>query len=396
MDRTLATNPLAGAGTVAAVAAEHATDTDVGLAPAVVDAIMTSGLCRLVSPTALGGAARDPAEIVPVVEAVSAADASAGWCLGVGLGTNYLSGYVPEVGARELFGELDRPGSAVFAPTGRAVRAAHGFDVTGRWAFASGCLHASVDIVGTMLMGRDGRPQLDATGLPMTRLAALPATAVQVRPTWDTVGLRATGSHDIEATGVAVPDDHTTTFLAVPWADDAIYRQPPFAILAPCLASVALGAGRHALDHAEQYVAAAHTNRRPGPKAAFGDDALAQADVGRAEVRLRAARALLVDTLHDGHERAARGDAAPRWHTALVGLACQEAVHAAVTAVDVAGRVEGSASVREGSPIEHLRRDIETMRHHVMFAPSVGAPLGRQLAGIPTVAFPFLLQPLAP
>jgi hypothetical protein len=31
------------------------------------------------------------------------------------------------------------------------------------------------------------------------------------------------------------------------------------------------------------------------------------------------------------------------------------------------------------------------MRQHVLFSPAVAAPLGRQLAGIDTVAWPFLV-----
>ena len=64
---------------------------------------------------------------------------------------------------------------------------------------------------------------------------------------------------------------------------------------------------------------------------------------------------------------------------------------AAVHAVDVACRLSGSSSVRSGSVLDRLQRDINTMRQHVLFSPQVGAPLGRQLAGIETIAFPFLI-----
>ena len=47
--------------------------------------------------------------------------------------------------------------------------------------------------------------------------------------------------------------------------------------------------------------------------------------------------------------------------------------------------------MREGGLLDRLQRDINTMRQHVLFSPAIGAPLGRQLAGIDTVAFPFLL-----
>jgi hypothetical protein len=34
------------------------------------------------------------------------------------------------------------------------------------------------------------------------------------------------------------------------------------------------------------------------------------------------------------------------------------------------------------------------MRTHVAFSPTVAQPLGRQIAGIPTMAFPLLTEPL--
>jgi hypothetical protein len=64
---------------------------------------------------------------------------------------------------------------------------------------------------------------------------------------------------------------------------------------------------------------------------------------------------------------------------------------AAVNAVEVACRLAGTSSVRDDSRLDRLRRDINTMRQHVLFSPTVAAPLGRQLAGIDTVAWPFLV-----
>ena len=62
-------------------------------------------------------------------------------------------------------------------------------------------------------------------------------------------------------------------------------------------------------------------------------------------------------------------------------------------AVDTAVRLLGSAAVREGAPLEKLRRDVDTASAHVMFSPRVVAGLSRELAGIPTSAFPYLPPP---
>jgi hypothetical protein len=102
-------------------------------------------------------------------------------------------------------------------------------------------------------------------------------------------------------------------------------------------------------------------------------------------------RALLLETVDGMYSGCRAGRRPASSEVALIGLICQEAIGAAVHAVDVACRLAGSSSVRENSRLDRLQRDINTMRQHIMFSPAVAAPLGRQLAGIDTVAWPFLL-----
>src|SRR5439155_21337333 len=129
---------------------------------------------------------------------VSAAEASAGWWVGIGIGSNYLAGFVSEAGARELFVDLDRPGSGTFGPTGTGKLTRNGFRLSGRWAFASGCQQSAVQACGMFAVTRDGEMVRDANGAPVHRLALVPADALRIHETWDTVGLRGTGSHDTE------------------------------------------------------------------------------------------------------------------------------------------------------------------------------------------------------
>jgi len=205
------------------------------------------------------------------------------------------------------------------------------------------------------------------------------------------VGMRGTGSHDTVMRDRMVPREHTMQFHHPSWADDALFQQSPFAVLGPCLGAVPLGLGRAALDTAEEQFRAAHAAQKPGPKPPFGDDVLAQHDLGRAEIRLRAARALLLDAVDDAYQACLAGRGGAPADVALIGLACQEAMGAAEQAVDVACRLTGSSSVRTDSRLDRLQRDINTLRQHVLFSPAMAAPLGRQLAGIDTVAFPFLV-----
>ena len=214
--------------------------------------------------------------------------------------------------------------------------------------------------------------------------------------TWDTLGMRGTGSDDVAVDAAVIAEDHTTHFGAPSWSDDAIFRLHPFAVLMPTLAAAALGTGRGALDAVEADVCAQFEGpARPGPRPAFADDPFHQLALGGAEVRLRAARLLLLDALDAAYQHALAGRPVPRatrprssgWH---VARRCRRPC----TRSRWPARSRGAARSVGRSPLERSRRDIATMRTHVAFSPTVAQPLGRQIAGIPTMAFPLLTEPV--
>ena len=59
---------------------------------------------------------------------------------------------LPRDAARDLFADVALPSCAVFAPTGRGRRIAGGVELTGRWAFTSGCRHAAVQACGMFVV----------------------------------------------------------------------------------------------------------------------------------------------------------------------------------------------------------------------------------------------------
>ena len=84
------------------------------------------------------------------------------------------------------------------------------------------------------------------------------------------------------------------------------------------------------------------------------------------------------------------GDVPSRETSAMIGLACGESLRAARQVVQTVTELLGSAATRDGSPMLRLRRDIAAAGTHIMFSHHVQIGLGRELAGLPTSAFPFL------
>ena len=108
-----------------------------------VDAMAQAGLFHLWVPRALDGEEADPMTLVGVVEEISRADGSVGWCVAIGGGSGVFGGYLPSASAGEIYGgdpNVRMAGS--FRPFGEAMVVDGGYRVTGRWPLGSGCQHS--------------------------------------------------------------------------------------------------------------------------------------------------------------------------------------------------------------------------------------------------------------
>src|SRR3954452_10942717 len=176
-----------------------AEETEAGrrLARRVVDRFEASGLAGGLVPASLGGSASHPRLALEVIEAISQADASAGWCCGIGMGSNFLASLVPEATARELFRDVRNGGAGPFAPASMALPTDRGVHVAGRWPYASNCQQAGVLAAGVVLCDANG-PRVGSGGVELG-LAFLRPEDFTVDECWDMDGLRGTGSHDVLA-----------------------------------------------------------------------------------------------------------------------------------------------------------------------------------------------------
>jgi len=208
-------SPAAGARRLAERAAELAAKSEHGrrLAPELASEIASTGLFGLCVPASAGGLEAPPAVLVECVEALARGDGAAGWCLAIGATSGLLLGYLPSETTREVFSRPDVVLGGVFAPRGRATPAGDGFRVSGRWPFASGCQHCDWLMGGCVVVEGDGL-QLLPNGALDIRLMLAPAPEVRIHDTWQVMGLRGTGSHDIEFSDVLVPSSRSASVLS--------------------------------------------------------------------------------------------------------------------------------------------------------------------------------------
>ena len=345
-----------------------------------VAAMIDAGVYRLLVPEAVGGLEAHPGVLAEVVEALARGDGAAGWCAAIGATSGLVGGYLPEDAAREVYSDPRVVSGGVFAPKGRAEpQGDYGFRVDGRWPFASGCQDCTW-LMGGSVVDEDGELLRLPNGMPDVRLMLAPADQVVIHDTWDVMGLRGTGSHDIEFAGLYVAAEHSASlFSDPPIAPGPLYAFPLFGLLAVAIGAVGLGIARGALD---DLTGLAGAKTPTGSSRTLAERPATQAEVARAEARLRSARALLLETVEEAWASAVDSGEVPVGRRAALRMA---STHAATTGAEVTTAAYslggGSAVYESGGALARRFRDANVATHHMLVAPATWELTGRVLLG---------------
>jgi len=344
-------------------------------------ALTSAGVWKLLVPKAYGGAEASASTLLAVIDEVARADGSAGWCVMIAATSGLMSAYLDDEVARAAYGDDGAITSGVFAPMGRAIREGDGYRVSGRWPFASGCEHAAWRMGGVLLdRGDDGGPDLLPSGAPHVRSVLFRAAETRVIDTWQTSGLRGTGSHDVEVNDVHVPASRCFSLFTPPSRHDAaIYRVPFFGVLAAGVAAVSLGIARASID---ALVELARGKRGLGSKRSIAHRELVQLRVAQAEAKVRGARALLFDAIGELEARVAAGAEAKLRDRAVARLAASHAASESAAAVDLMYEAGGATSIYASHPLQRHFRDVHVATQHVMVSPTATTLAGRVLLGV--------------
>ena len=283
-------------------AEEHGT-----LALNVVEAMQDAGLFRLKLPAELGGAEADPVTQIDVIEAMTRIYPSAGWVLMTNATAIGSAGaFLPEHGANEVFA---RP-----HPARRHRRQPQRHAAARRWRLHPQRTLALRQRRPPQRVRRPRRarsqPEDDAAP-PVTRTSFVPTSQLTIHDNWQVVGLRGSGSNDVSAENVFVPEYMSWQRL------DRVrgMRQrggPIFLLGLPSFvssehAAFALGVARLSLDLINGTVK--WKTRGRGPAAlTLADRPAYQRFAGESELKLRAVRAVTVEV----HEKA--------WQVACTGV----------------------------------------------------------------------------
>ena len=250
---------------------------------------------------------------------------------------------------------LSSGGSDWLPGSGKAEKVEGGYRIHARKTFASGAPAAQLFMTGAIEDAPDG-PTVLQFGVPMS------TEGVSIVETWDTLGMRGSGSHDVVFDGVFVPD-----------AAIAARRKPgvwhPLLHLVAMVAFPMVYAVYTGIAEAARDIAIGQASKRRS---------LSIETVGAMETELASAR-IVCDAFVAFAETATPGPETTNtafMYRSLIG-------RSAVRTVDLAMDVAGGAAYFRSVGLERLFRDVQGARFHPLPDSAQHRMAGRAALGLP-------------
>jgi indole-3-acetate monooxygenase len=382
-EHTDKTDPVAAARGLLPELAERASEMEAArrLPADLARTMAEAGVFQLVTPKRFGGLEASPRVFVETVETLSTANASAGWCCMIANTSALNAAYMAPEEAEAVFDDPHVITGGVFAPMGRAFVEEGGYRVTGRWQWGSGSANCAW-LGGGCTVWENGEMRRLPSGAPDTLMAVFPAAEATLLDTWHVMGLKGTGSGDIEVKDIFVPEGRCVRLAGGnPRETGALYKFPAFGFLSLGVCAVALGNARGSLD---TFAALATAKKNQGSAKTLAERQTVQTAFAQCEASWRAARALLFAEIDRVWEIAQTSDDIPMEARADLRLAC---THVTRTGADVCRtlyELGGGVALFETSPLQRQFRDAQAATQHIVTAPATWELTGRILFGLPT------------
>ena len=345
------------------------------------DALRDAGCFRLFRPRTRGGLALDPVSAFRVVEALARMDSAAGWNVALANAFELMGAWLSDETTEEVFGPPDAVMAGAFFPPRRAVPVEGGYRLSGRCPFNSN-YRAATWLFGEAHVYDDGVEQVGEDGLPVTLLTVFPKSEATLIENWDTLGMRGTGSHDVEVNDLFVPAERAVRFQPLERPSPA-YAGPAHRLtIWPAVAInavPALGIAQAAID-AFADLAADRTPSYMSKKQK--ESAVVQLRFAKAVAKVESARAFL----HDAFDTAWQGalDARPldMEGRARLQLAASNVTVSAAEAVKLIHSIVGTAGIRNDQVFQRHFRDVHVITQHAYFCESRMEAVGQVHFGL--------------
>ncbi|WP_028560083.1 acyl-CoA dehydrogenase family protein [Paenibacillus pinihumi] len=320
-----------------------------------------TGYLALTVPKQYGGEEASIYELVLSQERLARGDGSTalavGWHIGL-LKQLHLSGACPEPLFSELCHEVVNDGlvmnelaseRATGSPTRGGKPQTKAVKVDGGWLISGQKSFCTLSPILKKFIISATMSDTDTVGSFLVEAGE----GVEIIETWNTIGMRSTGSHDIVMNEVFVPDRHLIRGRASDQLRKPVPTDGNMLHIPACYLGIAHGARDFAIDFAAKH----QPNSLQTPIAELPN---IKRLIGEIELDLTTARTYLYHT-------------ADRWDKEVdnraelkieLGVAKHVATNAALRVVDHAMRIVGGLSLSRAFPLERMYRDVRAGLHN--------------------------------
>jgi alkylation response protein AidB-like acyl-CoA dehydrogenase len=347
----------------------------------VAEALRDAGCFHLFRPRSRGGLELDPVSAFRVIEELSRIDSAAGWNVAIAIASEPFGAWFSDETTAEVFGSAQSVMAGGVFPPRRAVPVKGGYRLSGRCPFNSNC-HAATWFAGLAHVYDDGVQRLDENGEPVTLLTLFPREQAEIIDNWDTLGMRGTGSHDVNLDDVFVPAERAVPLKPLEQPSPA-YSGPWHRLTTwPSVAATAipaLGIAQAAIDAFADLA----TKKTPSfTTTRLKDRPIVQLRFATAVAKVESARAYLHEAFDAAWQGALDGRSLDLAGRARLLLASSHAPIAAAEAVDLIHSLAGTAGIRNDQAFQRHFRDVHVITQHAFVSESRMEAVGQVRFGL--------------
>ncbi|HVA12547.1 MAG TPA: acyl-CoA dehydrogenase family protein [Stellaceae bacterium] len=327
--------------------------------------LQDADLFRLFQPARYGGIEAPFRAFVDIGATLGRGCGSTSWVFNNLVVHNWMLGYWPLPMQDEVWRANPRAliGSSFVFPAGRAEKAPGGYRLSGKWPFSSGIDASDWMMLAAPVARGDG-------AAPEPRFFMVPRGDYSALDNWHAMGLAGTGSKDVVADHIFVPEHRSVAAsdgkgAPHPGSDanpGALYRLAWYALFGFVNGATVLGIAQGAVD---DFTAAMRARVATASGRQVADFATLQIRLAEAATQIDAAETLMLKDCDEAMRIAESGrlagmDEKTRWRRNAAF-----AVRMSVKAIDLLFAGAGGAAIAESHPLQRALRDAHAAQGHI-------------------------------
>lgn len=322
-------------------------------------------LFRLFQPKRYGGIEAPLRAFIDIGGALGRGCGSTSWVFNNLVVHNWMLGYWSPEMQDEVWKANPRAliGSSFVFPAGRAEKAPGGYRLSGKWPFSSGIDASEWMMLAAPVAGSDGKA-------PEPRFFIVPKSDYRVIDNWYAMGLAGTGSKDVAADNIFVPEHRTLAAADGKGAPHpgskvntgALYKLPWYALFGFVNGATALGIAQGAV---EEFTAATRARVATATGRQLADLATMQLRVAEAATQIDAAETLMLKDCAEAMRIAEAGKLASMEEKTRWRRDAAYAVRLSIKAIDLLFAGAGGAAIVDSHPLQRALRDAHAAQGHI-------------------------------